>query len=312
MTRPLALHTAVVTGAAGFLGSHLAPALAAIGCRPVLLSRNASEQPAAAGAVCYPLDVRDSEALDSVFASERPDVVFHLAGVRSSSDDASELLSCVEINVSGTIRVLEAARRAGVKRVVLAGSAEEYGYQSGPQSERSAVRPETVYGVTKAAATCLAQQMYTHRECPVVVLRPYSVYGPLQPEDRFVAQAVRCAVTGTPFRMTAGEQRRDLVFVDDTVAAFIAAATTAGIDGEVINIGSGQAHRLREIAELIWELSASKAPLMIGARPAEVGELNDTWAEISKATSLLGWKPRVDLRTGLAVMIECVRSRIGE
>ncbi len=302
MARTIELGRAAVTGAAGFIGSHLTVALQRLGCQTVFLWSSAAapgQEPPQGGLSCHDVDIMDYVALARIFGEERPRVVFHLAGVRGRGGERRRFRECVDVNVAGTVRVLEAALKAGVERIVIMGSAEEYGDQPGPQRETLPARPCTLYGVTKAAATDIARLMHAEAGCPVVVLRPYTVYGPGQPSEMFVAEAVECAVRGTPFKMSEGLQKRDFVFVEDVVDALIKAATMPGIEGEVINLGSGQATALREVAALIWEISKTKAPLEIGARAASEGELVDTWADVSKAASVLGWSARIDLRAGL-------------
>jgi nucleoside-diphosphate-sugar epimerase len=301
-----------VTGPTGFIGSHLVKALVEIGCRPTLLARAPRHDrldPAAGKLRWVKMDITDRDSVDRVISQEPPDVIFHLAGTRGRHQTADAFQDCTEVNILGTVRLLAAATRAGVGRVVLLGSADEYGNQPGPLSENLNLQPKSPYAISVAAATRLAQAMFAKEGCPVVVLRPFTVYGPGQPSDMFVAEAIECAVEGTTFRMTEGKQRRDLVFVADLIRAIISAAQSPDLAGRVINVGSGECHKLCDVANLIWALTSSNAPLLIGARQAESAELHDTWADISLARELLGWTPRVNLETGLAVTIEWNRQR---
>src|SRR5262249_58147072 len=140
----------------------------------------------------------------------------------------------------------EESRKNGVRRIVIAGSAEEYGSQAGPLNERLSLKPSTGYGISKALATKHALALNAREGCPVVVVRPFSVYGPGQPREMFVAQAVEAAVRGVPFKMSIGEQKRDLVFVADVARGLIRAAMTPRIEGKVINRATGLPYRLRE------------------------------------------------------------------
>jgi dTDP-glucose 4,6-dehydratase len=126
----------------------------------------------------------------------------------------------------------------------------------------------------------------------------------------FVAEAIESAVRNITFQMSRGEQRRDLIFVSDIVSGIIAAASVKGIEGQVINLGTGRAHQLRDVAEAIWKITKTEAPLAIGARPAPQEELHDTWADITIARRLLDWEPQVDLESGLQKTIRFMREQL--
>lgn len=303
----------LVTGGGGFIGQHLVRALVEMGCRPVVLTRRSAPCAALDSLKDHlrheQLNLIEHQAVRDFLRAERPTVIFHLAGTRKSNDGESASLACAEINVSATVRLLDEARRAGVERVIIIGSADEYGDQQGALHEGLPLKPASAYAISKAAATRFAQAMRANDNCPVVVLRPFSVYGPRQPDYMFVAEAVSCAVDGLSFQMTHGRQRRDLVYVDDVVRALITSARTPGIDGEVINIGSGRPMPLRDVAALIWQLSESRAPLLVGARDAPPEETYDTWADISLARRLLCWEPQVELEAGLRTTIQWAREK---
>ena len=299
------LENVLITGGTGFIGLHLARALTARGAAPLLAARSASPATIPAdltGRVRWAsLDLLDPEAVERTLERERPSTVIHLAGTRCRGG-ADAIAHGAAVNVSATTQLIAAATRAGVGRIITTGSAEEYGNQPGPLHEALPLLPETPYGISRAASTRLAQTMAA-AGCPVTVLRPFTVYGPGQPLEMFVADAIRCAVTGQPFQMTHGRQRRDLVHVDDVARAYLAAIEAPASVGHVINIGSGEPHRLCDVAQWIWELAGSSAPLQIGARPAPAAELHDTWADINLARRLLHWQPEVELRAGLCAVI---------
>src|SRR5581483_4552189 len=156
------------------------------------------------------------------------DVLFHLAGTRGQNRPSAPLMACVEMNVLATTRILRSAQQARVKRVIILGTADEYGNQPGPLDEQRPLMPASPYAITKAAATQGAQWLHRREGLPVVILRPFSVFGPEMPAEMFVSQAVRAAVSGTRFVMTEGRQRRDMIYVDDVVRALIATATAPG------------------------------------------------------------------------------------
>jgi nucleoside-diphosphate-sugar epimerase len=302
----------LVTGGAGFIGQHLLRALVAAGHHPTALTRDAGKveklSPDLRAQVRWvALDLSDGAAVRDLINAERPATLFHLAGTRGVGHEAGAAALCEEINVRATLDLLRSTKGAGVERVVMTGSADEYGRRAGQLRESQPLQPVSAYGISKAKATRLARALYETENCPVVILRPFTVYGQQQPRGMFVAEAIECAVGGQPFRMSEGLQRRDLVYVSDVVRALMLAASAPEIEGEVINIGSGHALRLLDVARLIWKLSESSAPLLVGERPATPFETHDTWADITLAGQLLDWKPRTSLEDGLRATIEWAR-----
>lgn len=298
----------LVTGATGFLGRHLLPQMSSNAVELWTSASGRTPPPSPVGRF-VPADLTRPGETRRVLLEARPQIVFHLVGsLGRGPGGASEAL---RLNVSPTVELLEAAAEIDVERLVLVGSAEEYGAVPGQLSEDLPARPLSPYGASKAAATAFALAFAASQKSPVVVLRPFTVFGPGQPPGMFVGEAVTCAVAGEPFRMTAGTQKRDFVFVEDVAAALLAAASVPGIEGSVFNVGSGQAHALRDVAARIWEISSSQAPLLVGSRPAPAHELVDTWADVSRVHARLGWSARVSLDEGLRRTIAVARAAGG-
>jgi len=306
------LEKVAVTGATGFIGGHLVRRLVSGGCRPTLLGRHENYGRLLRGLEGHvqwtTCDLLDGESVRAAIRKEAPNTLFHLAGTRSRGEAAD----CAILNFYGTAQLLEESQKNGVRRIVMAGSAEEYGTQPGPLNERFSLKPSTGYGISKALATKHALALSARKSCPVVVIRPFSVYGPGQPANMFVAQAVDAAVREIPFKMSSGEQKRDLVFVEDVVRGLISAAMAPRIEGRVINLGTGRPRRLRDVAERIWEMSATSAPLVVGALKPGPDELCDTWADIREAAELLDWRAKVDLDEGLRQTISFARVQYGD
>jgi nucleoside-diphosphate-sugar epimerase len=302
----------LVTGGAGFIGQHLLAGLVAAGHQPTALTRSVSKVENLSSVLrervrWHELDLLNQEAVRELVKAERPSLLFHLAGTRGKGAGEEAQTACQKLNVEATATLLESAKASGVERVIIVGSAEEYGRQAGQLKESLPMTPVSAYGISKAVATRLAREMFEAENFPVVILRPFTVYGPSQPRYMFVAAAIGCAVGGQPFRMTEGVQRRDLVYVDDAVRALMLAASVPQLEGRSINIGSGRAETLLDIARLIWRLSESRAPLLVGERVATPDETHDTWADITLARELLNWEPRVSLEDGLRATIEWAR-----
>lgn len=289
------LDRVLITGGAGFIGRHLAAELRRHGAQ-VLITARPQASPSDSSALA--IDVRDAAAVARLLDSVRPSAVFNLVGRRpqSSTEDPEET---IELNVIAAMRVVRESARVGVARVVLVGSAEEYGDQSMPVSEDAPLDPRTIYGAAKAAMTLHALALHRSTGAPVTVVRPFSVYGPGAPTQMFVAEAMDRASRGLPFEMTEGTQRRDLIHVDDVVSGLIAAVRSPQAVGEVFNLGSGVSHALRDVAHAIWRISEAGGDLRIGVRAPPPGDLKETRARIDKAERVLGWRPRLELEDGL-------------
>ncbi|MFH0899649.1 MAG: SDR family oxidoreductase [Pseudomonadota bacterium] len=300
---------ALVTGGAGFIGSHLVDRLLRDGHEVTVIDNlssgrleNLADARRHPGFELHQLDVADHEAVKPLFAGIR--WVFHLAGIADIVPSVERPLDYYRANVTGTASVVEAARLAGSERLVYAASSSCYGIPATyPTSESETIRPQYPYALSKY----LGEQIVLHwaqvygLQC--VSLRLFNVYGPRSRTSGsygavfgvFLAQKL----AGKPLTVVGtGEQTRDFTFVDDVVSAFVAAATAARSDlaGEAMNIGSGRAVSVNRLVELL-----GGEVVHIPERP---GEPRCTLADNSKALRLLGWQPRVTFEKGVTVMLE--------
>ena len=197
MTENHAERVVAITGATGFIGGRLLDGLLSEGSIPVVLARSPAApqiQPWSDPRVQWtPVDLNVDDAVREALEATQADTLFHIAGTRGRTGEGSASTTCADVNVHLAIRILEAATKAGVGRVVTVGSAEEYGPQPVPYHEEMAWRATSPYGISTAAATGFALAMHAEDGCPVVVVRPFTVYGPRQPAHMFISQAVTAA-----------------------------------------------------------------------------------------------------------------------
>ncbi len=299
--------TVVVTGAAGFIGSTLCRALLAGGVHVRGIDvRDPGTDPGASANLHGILDdhrfslraadLRDVR-LEPVMAGA--DAVVHLAGrpgVQSSWGPG--FASHVDGNVLATQVVLEAALAAAVPRTVVASSSSVYGdVPDGRAEETRALAPRSPYGVTKAAAEQLAA-VYAARGLHVVSLRYFTVYGPRQRDDMAFHRLVAATLDGPSFPLRGdGHQVREFTYVDDAVAATMAALGADVPAGWVGNVGGGEPASLREAIGLVEELTGRAVP--IERASTAPGDPHRTAADLSRTGAALGWRPTTDLRTGL-------------
>jgi UDP-glucuronate 4-epimerase len=310
----------VVTGTAGFIGSHLAEALVDRGHEVVGIDAFTDHYTPAekwanlAGLLERPgFHLLEGDlARDDVEARLRgAAVVFHQAaqpGVRTSW--GREFGSYVHHNVLATQRLLEACVRAGVPRLALASSSSVYGdAPTYPTTEESTTRPVSPYGVTKLAGEhlCLAYAQPGVSSMSVAILRYFTVYGPRQRPDMGFRRFLEAAWAGRPVVVYGdGEQTRDFTFVDDVVRANLL-AMEAPIHAEAVNIGGGRRVTLNEVLDLIGETTGRR--LRIQRRPALPGDVRHTGADGTRAEALLGYRPQTDLAGGLAAQAAWVGRR---
>jgi nucleoside-diphosphate-sugar epimerase len=303
---------ALVTGAAGFIGSTLSTYLLDRGdevigldCFTDYYERSLKEQNLA-GLTTRPgfsfVEARLQDAdLDALLTGVTH--VFHLAaqaGVRGSWGD--QFRSYTSHNVDSTQRLLEAVKDRPISRLVYASSSSVYGdVATIPMRETSYLQPVSPYGVTKLAAEHLCHLYYVNHGVPTVSLRYFTVYGPRQRPDMAFNRFIRAALTGGTVTLFGdGEQTRDFTFVADAVAATVAAGDR-GRPGAVYNIGGGSRVTINHVLDLITRITGK--PLDIRRLPAEKGDMRDTFADTSLAQAELGFQPSHSLEEGLAA--EC-------
>ncbi len=301
---------ALIIGGTGFIGSNLVSELLGSGCSPTVLTRNKVRHKLPENlrkkTTLVELDITDYSATESFILDFRPTLIINSAATLGLEDTNGKAV--YRINYQAVKNLLETSLAARVKKIILFGSADEYGYQPIPQNENLPLQPNSPYAVSKAEMTNLALEMYKNEGLPVIILRPFTVYGMAQPKGMFLSDAIRCALENRAFEMSEGKQMRDYIFISDFVRAIMSAIRTPDIEGEVFNIGSGRAFPLREIAEKVWEISGADASLLkIGARKASLSELHNTCADITKAEKFLNWQPTISLTDGLNQTIKSIK-----
>lgn len=315
MSRGLRGSRCLVTGGAGFIGGHLVDRLLAEGCTVRVLDDFSSgrEENLARSRGRIELlreDLRDPDVPARAVAGI--DFVFHQAAVPSVPRSVAEPLRTHDVNVTGTLRLLEAARHAGVQRLVFAASSSAYGDTPElPKVESMPPRPRSPYALQKYAAETYCR-LYTELfELETVALRYFNVYGPRQdPDSQYAAvipRFVRACLRDEPAHVHGdGKQTRDFTFVADAVEANLRAAVAPEAAGAVLNVAGGRRTSLLELLALIRELTG-RGPEPI-FEPARSGDVRDSLADLGRARELLGYEPRFDLRHGLEPTVEALRA----
>jgi UDP-glucose 4-epimerase len=282
----------LVTGASGFIGSHLCRALLEGGAEVHGVSRNESlRRPL--DLHWRHLDLAEGSAVRQLLLDVKPDMVFHLASHVAGARDLDRVIPTFQSNLASTVNLLTSAAEIGCRRFLVTGSLEE---PDPGNPEAVACSP---YAVAKWAGGAYARMFYELYRLPTVVLRLFMVYGPAQKDLRkLIPYVTLCLLRGEAPRISSGQRLVDWIYVDDVVNGLLAAGVASGVEGCTVDIGSGQMVSIREVVERLVKIVNSDVQPLFGAlvdRPLERVRV----AEISKSNALIGWQPETSLHEGL-------------
>jgi nucleoside-diphosphate-sugar epimerase len=306
----------LVTGASGFIGSHLTRRLVAEGAEVHALSDGVSS--------VYPtrlLDVRrditlhegnitDRTAMEDLATKVKPNVIFHLAAYTHVGKSWYRVDECVQSNVQGTVNLLLAFGDVGYDRFIYTGTSEIYGGIDVPFREDAKVNPISPYAVSKYAGERFCQMYQQGLGWPIVLVRPFNAYGPAQSPDRIIPETIVRALRKQELKLTAATQTREFNYVTDIADGYVKLATTPGIEGELFNIGGGEEVTIRTLVETIVDLLGHPIEPQFGALEHRPNEIWRMYCDSTKARERLGWAPEHDLRAGLAKTIEWYKAEL--
>lgn len=313
----------LVTGAGGFIGSHLTEELvrsgAAVSAFVKYNSRNdwglIEELPAEIRREIEIIagDLKDADAVRRACTDKQ--IVFHLGALIAIPYSYLNPRDHVETNVLGSLNIMTASRDAGVERVVHTSTSEVYGTaRYTPIDENHPLQGQSPYSASKIAADKVAESFHLSYELPVSTVRPFNTYGPRQSARAVIPTIISQALTRPQVRLGSLTPERDLLFVKDTVRGFLMAAENDGTIGETINLGSGKKISIGELADRIIALIGKECEIVqeeSRVRP-DASEVMVLMADTGKAKKILGWEPLHDLDSGLKATIEYVRSNISK
>ena len=289
----------LVTGATGFIGWYLCEALVALGAQVHGLSRSACAKNLVRGCKGWTVDLADIQAVLAVMSKIQPQLVYHLAGMVTARQDLNLVLPMLRNNLVGTVHLLLTATESGCERMVFVSSSEQ------PTDGM----PTSPYGTAKAAASMYAQMFHKLYGLPMVVVRLFMTYGPRQEPTKLIPYAILALLRGGRPRLTSGKRVCDFVYVLDVVRGLLKAATQADLVGETVALGTGEGTSIRDVIELLVELSDSKVKPVFGAVPDPIGERSQV-ADRNAIWRLLNWKPLWSLEDGLKETIMWYRKSI--
>ena len=311
----------LVTGAGGFIGSHLTERLVELGSNVRAFVRYNSRNESGLLDILPPAirskvkivagDLRDPEAIRA--AVKDIEVIFHLGALIAIPYSYLHPREVVETNILGTLNVLNAAKDYNVTKVVHTSTSEVYGTaQYVPIDEAHPLQGQSPYSASKIGADKIAESFYKSYDLPVVTIRPFNTYGPRQSARAVIPTIITQALTQSTVQLGSLQPTRDFTYVKDTVEGFVKVAEAAEAVGEVINIGSDAEISIGDLAQRIIALTKRQVEIRSDAqrlRPA-ASEVERLWASNNKAKRLIGWTPQVSLDAGLRQTIEWISGNL--
>jgi UDP-glucose 4-epimerase len=307
----LPFKTALVTGGAGFIGHHLTHALVARGVKTRVIDDLSRGLAARLKDIASQIEFVEASILCDdklAHAVKGVDVIFHQGAWASVPQSVEMPLEYHEIDATGTLKVLEAARKAGVRKVVYAASSSAYGEQPElPKREDQLPSPISPYAVAKYVGELYLSVYAQLHGIETISLRYFNVFGPHQDPKSLYGAAIPAIVSRivkgiSPTLYGDGEQTRDFCYIDNVVDANLRAASTAGLKGQVVNIACAQRTSVNDIVRLANKLLGTNVKPTYA--PPRVGDVRDSFADISRAKSLIGYEPEIFFEEGLRRWIE--------
>ena len=290
----------LVTGASGFLGSHLCQRLIQYGVEVHAVSRTieafSSENPR-----WWRVDLEDYVATKNLLESVRPHVVFHLSGQATADPDICHVLPTFRSQVLTTVHVLTSSAEIGCRRIILTGSLTE------PQAGEVDSPPSSPYAASKWTSNAFGRMFHNLYQTPVVIVRPFMVYGPNQDPSKVIPYSIQSLMRGDQPKLTSGKWRADWIYVDDVIDGFIAAMLVPEIEGLTIDLGTGQLVSVEAMIRQIVEIMGVSIEPQFGVLSSRLYE-EVRVADIKHTRCWLGWQPKISINEGLKKTIEWHRS----
>lgn len=289
----------LVTGASGFIGSHLTNALSQKGAEVHAVSRFAHARD---DLHWWQADLADIASVRKLLGDIRPETIFHLSGHVTAAPGMEFALSTFDSHVVTTVYLLTAATELGCGRIVLTASLTE------PQSLYADAVPSSPYAAAKWATGVYGRMFHALYHTPVTIVRPYMTYGPMQNPHKIIPYVTLSLLRGESPKLASGQWRADWVYIQDVVDGLLAAAQAPGVEGCTIDLGSGVLLSVREVVDNIVELVGASIDPSFGALPDRPAEEMRA-ADLASARDRLRWRPATSLESGLACTVAWYREQ---
>lgn len=303
----------LVTGASGFIGANLCYRLLKEGHAVHALVRPGSDLWRITDIIdeihVHEIDINDNESIFSRIEKIQPDVIYHMA-THGAYPFQTEPDLIMLTNVFGLWNLLNACKNIDYKLFVNVGSSSEYGLKKHAMRETDLLEPNSYYAVAKAGQTLLSQHVARTTNKPIVTVRPFSVYGPLEEPSRFIPKLMLAAINKTKIDMVSPKTCRDFIYIDDIIDLLMDISAIRNHPGEVFNIGTGVQTTLKTMIDVLSEVSETEIDARWGEMEARMWDAQTWVADITKAHRLLDWSPKYTVEKGLKKCLEWFRNNL--
>ncbi|MBA3967613.1 MAG: NAD-dependent epimerase/dehydratase family protein [Nitrospirales bacterium] len=286
----------LITGASGFLGTHLIQRLCPISGEVHATSRT-QRLTVKGGPLWWQADLENLGEVRNLLTNVKPDIIFHMSGLASAIQTVKFVLPTFHSLLTSTVNLLTVATEGGCQRVVLAGSLNE------PPSEDPEMIPSSPYAAAKWASSAYGRMFHALYGTPLVIVRTFMTYGPGQDSRKLIPSVVLSLLRGESPKLSSGQWNADWIFIDDVIDGFLAAAQVPQIEGGTLDLGMGTLVTVRDLVEKLVKIVGCNMEPLFGILPDRVLEPARK-AEIRTTYKKLGWKPKVSLESGLRQTVE--------
>ncbi|PUU88931.1 NAD(P)-dependent oxidoreductase [Halanaerobium sp.] len=297
----------LVTGGTGFIGSHLVNRLLTMGeeVHVIAHSENNFWRLENIDKINMEIiDIKDLDKLNKFISKLSPDIIVHLAAYVNAERDLNGIDMAIDNNFNGTLNLLKSLNNIDYDLFINTGTCEEYGDGGAPFQENQREHPVSPYSLSKTCSTYLCELFSKIYDKPIITVRPFLTYGPKQTSQMLIPELIRKGINGEKMKLTAGEQSRDFIYIDDLIDAFIILINNYNEfdDYEIINIGTGRQILIKDIVKLIGEF-LPKSEFELGALSYRKGETMEFYSDNSLIKKL-GWKDNTSIKNGLEETID--------
>lgn len=305
--------TVLITGAGGFIGANLAKtAVSRFKSIHVFVKPTTNLwriKDILKHMHVHNVDLLKAPSVKRVLQKIKPDVIFHLAA-HGGYPNQNVFLNVVNNTINTTVNLLEAVRKLEFKSFVHTGSSSEYGFKDHPMKETDFLDPTFLYAAAKGSSTLICKSFARTYKKPVVTLRLFSVYGPLEEPTRLIPTVITNTLRRRPISMTSGKEVRDFIHVDDVIDAYYKVASCENVSGEIFNIGTGKETSIKQVLDMVFKLARKSVTVNSNLYKPRIWDTNHWVADISKAKEKLGWKPNYTLEKGLKKTIDWFQANL--